>query len=169
MIKKLLLRSGLSLILQRRQSQRFFFMLNFQLFFKIVDTFKVPNFYCGYVLFYFFILCREFFTGLQNLLLGLIHLRLKWGCLTNSSFLRLIITSLSESKFIFFSFTGSIRVFTHSLKLYQNPAELDNWLADLNPESKVVIPGAYAVPSLRTAAVGDRFQFERLGKFWTLF
>ncbi|GAV71267.1 hypothetical protein CFOL_v3_14761, partial [Cephalotus follicularis] len=30
---------------------------------------------------------------------------------------------------------------------------------------KVVIPAAFAVPSLRNAAVGDRFQFKRLGKF----
>ncbi|CBI27000.3 hypothetical protein VitviT2T_000294 [Vitis vinifera] len=57
-----------------------------------------------------------------------------------------------------------VRLFD-KLFLSENPAELDNWLADLNPESKVVIPGAYAVPSLRTAAVGDRFQFERLGYF----
>ncbi|OMO69020.1 Glutamyl/glutaminyl-tRNA synthetase, class Ib [Corchorus capsularis] len=47
----------------------------------------------------------------------------------------------------------------------ENPAELDNWLADLNPDSKVVIPGAYAVPALRNAAVGNTFQFERLGYF----
>ncbi|XP_007022143.2 PREDICTED: glutamine--tRNA ligase, cytoplasmic [Theobroma cacao] len=47
----------------------------------------------------------------------------------------------------------------------ENPAELDNWLADLNPDSKVVVPAAYAVPSLWDAAVGDTFQFERLGYF----
>lgn len=47
----------------------------------------------------------------------------------------------------------------------QNPAELDDWLGDLNPLSKVVMPRAYAVPTLHTAAVGDNFQFERLGKF----
>jgi hypothetical protein len=46
----------------------------------------------------------------------------------------------------------------------QNPAELDDWLADLNPESKVVVPNAYAVSLLQDAAVGDRFQFERLGR-----
>ncbi|KAJ9708209.1 hypothetical protein PVL29_000325 [Vitis rotundifolia] len=57
-----------------------------------------------------------------------------------------------------------VRLFD-KLFLSENPAELDNWLADLNPESKVVVPGAYAVPSLRTAAAGDRFQFERLGYF----
>ncbi|KAL2233371.1 UNVERIFIED_CONTAM: Glutamine--tRNA ligase [Sesamum indicum] len=47
----------------------------------------------------------------------------------------------------------------------KNPAELDNWLGDLNPQSKVVVTDAYAVPSLRNAAIGDRFQFERLGYF----
>ncbi|CAI0552926.1 unnamed protein product, partial [Linum tenue] len=47
----------------------------------------------------------------------------------------------------------------------ENPAELDDWLADLNPNSKKVVTGAYAVPVLKSAAVGDRFQFERLGYF----
>ncbi|KNA02620.1 hypothetical protein SOVF_216950 [Spinacia oleracea] len=47
----------------------------------------------------------------------------------------------------------------------ENPAELDNWLGDLNSNSKVVIPEAYAVPSLRNALLSDRFQFERLGYF----
>ncbi|XWS68848.1 hypothetical protein CRYUN_Cryun04dG0128300 [Craigia yunnanensis] len=47
----------------------------------------------------------------------------------------------------------------------ENPAELDNWLADLNLDSKVVIPTAYAVSALQNAAVGDTFQFERLGYF----
>ncbi|KAL4279801.1 hypothetical protein GQ457_03G026060 [Hibiscus cannabinus] len=46
-----------------------------------------------------------------------------------------------------------------------NPAELDYWLVDLNPNSKVVVPAAYAVPSLRNVVVGDTFQFERLGYF----
>lgn len=50
------------------------------------------------------------------------------------------------------------------LLLYQNPAELEDWLGDLNPQSKVVIPSAYAVSSLKNAAVGDSFQFERLGR-----
>ncbi|KAE8692335.1 Glutamine--tRNA ligase [Hibiscus syriacus] len=47
----------------------------------------------------------------------------------------------------------------------ENPAELDDWLADLNPNSKVVVPAAYAVPSLRNSAIGATFQFERLGYF----
>jgi len=45
----------------------------------------------------------------------------------------------------------------------QNPAELEDWLGDLNPQSKEVIKGAYAVPSLANAVLGDKFQFERLG------
>ncbi|GMH32257.1 hypothetical protein BSKO_00091 [Bryopsis sp. KO-2023] len=46
-----------------------------------------------------------------------------------------------------------------------NPNECDNWLDDLNPESKEVINGAMGNPSLLQAKVGDRFQFERLGYF----
>ncbi|RXH79300.1 hypothetical protein DVH24_040447 [Malus domestica] len=38
----------------------------------------------------------------------------------------------------------------------KNPAELEDWLADLNPESKVVIPNAYAVPSLGRYFVVDK-------------
>lgn len=51
--------------------------------------------------------------------------------------------------------------------LLQNPAELEDWLSDLNPKSKEVIHGAVAEPSLHTAVVGDKFQFERLGKLKT--
>lgn len=58
-----------------------------------------------------------------------------------------------------------VRMFD-KLFLSENPADLDDWLADLNPQSKVIIPEAFAVPSLRNAAVGDRFQFERLGYFF---
>ncbi|KAL6007508.1 Glutamine--tRNA ligase, cytoplasmic [Asimina triloba] len=50
------------------------------------------------------------------------------------------------------------------LFLSENPAELDDWLGDLNPSSKEVIPDAYAVPTLASAVLGDKFQFERLGK-----
>lgn len=57
-----------------------------------------------------------------------------------------------------------VRLFDR-LFLSENPAELDDWLGDLNPHSKVVVPGAYAVPSLGSASVGDSFQFERLGYF----
>lgn len=58
-----------------------------------------------------------------------------------------------------------VRLFDR-LFLSENPAELDDkWLDDLNPRSKVVIPEAFAVPSLQNSAIGDRFQFERLGYF----
>ncbi|CAA7409989.1 unnamed protein product [Spirodela intermedia] len=58
-----------------------------------------------------------------------------------------------------------VRLF-EKLFMSENPAELeDNWLSDLNPHSKEIIPEAYAVPTLATAALGDRFQFERLGYF----
>lgn len=57
-----------------------------------------------------------------------------------------------------------VRLFEKLFKS-ENPAELDDWLGDLNPHSKVVVKGAYAVPSLKNAAVGDGFQFERLGYF----
>jgi len=71
--------------------------------------------------------------------------------------------------FIFFpqSLPQQDRMISHDFCIYcQNPAEHEDWLSDVNPQSKVVISGAYAVPSLRDAAMGDRFQFERLGKFW---
>ncbi|CAI9096164.1 OLC1v1032248C1 [Oldenlandia corymbosa var. corymbosa] len=57
-----------------------------------------------------------------------------------------------------------IRLF-EKLFLSENPAELDDWLGDLNPHSKVVISDAFAVSAVRTAKVGDSFQFERLGYF----
>ncbi|CAH1431324.1 unnamed protein product [Lactuca virosa] len=53
-------------------------------------------------------------------------------------------------------------VVLHPLK---NPGELDKWLDDLNSNSKVVIPCAYVVPSLKHVEVDDKFQFERLGYF----
>nr|CAB3475950.1 unnamed protein product [Digitaria exilis] len=57
-----------------------------------------------------------------------------------------------------------VRLF-EKLFMSENPAELENWLGDLNPHSKEVIKDAYAVPSLATAVLGDKFQFERLGYF----
>lgn len=57
-----------------------------------------------------------------------------------------------------------VRLFD-KLFLSENPSELEDWLGDLNPQSKVVMPCAYAVPTLRNATVGDSFQFERLGYF----
>uniref|UniRef100_A0A1D1YN48 glutamine--tRNA ligase n=2 Tax=Anthurium amnicola TaxID=1678845 RepID=A0A1D1YN48_9ARAE len=58
-----------------------------------------------------------------------------------------------------------VRLF-EKLFMSENPAELeDEWLSDLNPHCKEVIPEAYAVPTLANAALGDKFQFERLGYF----
>ncbi|CAN6340850.1 unnamed protein product [Urochloa humidicola] len=57
-----------------------------------------------------------------------------------------------------------VRLF-EKLFLSENPAELEDWLGDLNPQSKEVIKGAYAVPSVANAVLGDKFQFERLGYF----
>ncbi|KAK4753818.1 hypothetical protein SAY87_001922 [Trapa incisa] len=58
-----------------------------------------------------------------------------------------------------------VRLFD-KLFLSENPAELgDDWLGDLNPQSKIVIPSAFAVSSLQDSAVGSTFQFERLGYF----
>ncbi|TKY50847.1 Glutamine--tRNA ligase [Spatholobus suberectus] len=57
-----------------------------------------------------------------------------------------------------------VRLFER-LFLSENPAELDNWLGDLSPNSKLIIPNACGVSSLQNAKVGDNFQFERLGYF----
>ncbi|MCO5601874.1 hypothetical protein L7F22_056000 [Adiantum nelumboides] len=57
-----------------------------------------------------------------------------------------------------------VRLF-ETLFLSENPGELDDWLADLNPNSKTIIAEAFAVPVLKNACLGDRFQFERLGYF----
>lgn len=47
----------------------------------------------------------------------------------------------------------------------KSPAELENWLEDLNPESEVVVKGGFLSTRLEKAQVGERFQFERLGYF----
>ncbi|GJR03157.1 glutamine--tRNA ligase-like protein [Tanacetum coccineum] len=57
-----------------------------------------------------------------------------------------------------------VRLFNNLFKS-ENPRELENWLEDLNPESKAVIPCAYGVPYLEFAEVGDTFQFERHSYF----
>ncbi|OAY63676.1 Glutamine--tRNA ligase [Ananas comosus] len=55
-----------------------------------------------------------------------------------------------------------VRLF-EKLFLSENPAELEDWLSDPNPNSKEVIHEAYAVLSLASAVLGDKYQFERLG------
>eukprot|EP00249_Psilotum_nudum_P014475 c24843_g1_i1 orf=156-2546(+) len=57
-----------------------------------------------------------------------------------------------------------VRMFDR-LFLSENPNELDDWLADLNPRSKEIVAKAMAVPVLRHAKIGERYQFERLGYF----
>ncbi|CAK0743004.1 hypothetical protein CVIRNUC_001436 [Coccomyxa viridis] len=41
----------------------------------------------------------------------------------------------------------------------------EDWLEDLNPKSLITVEGAMATPRLAAAAVGDKFQLERLGFF----
>jgi len=55
----------------------------------------------------------------------------------------------------------------HYDKLFksENPNEVEDWLGDFNTNSKEVIRDAYAVPPLRHAKEGDKFQFERLGYY----
>ena len=60
-----------------------------------------------------------------------------------------------------------VRLFEH-LFTPQDPADIlasDDWHEHLNPESLTERAGCKVEPSLAGAAVGDRFQFERLGYF----
>jgi len=47
----------------------------------------------------------------------------------------------------------------------EQPAALDNWLEDINPESLVVLSKCYVEPSVKAAPTGKQFQFERNGYF----
>lgn len=47
-----------------------------------------------------------------------------------------------------------------------NPANADNFIEQLNPDSLVVFPNAKLEPSLKEADNDVRFQFERVGYFW---
>ena len=47
-----------------------------------------------------------------------------------------------------------------SLFVSENPASLDNWISDLNPNSLTVL-NAFVEPALAQAKKLDRFQFER--------
>jgi glutaminyl-tRNA synthetase len=62
---------------------------------------------------------------------------------------------------------AEVRLYDH---LFSKPdpddvPEGQNYLANLNPDSLVVVNGAKLEPSLAGAAVGSRYQFERLGYF----
>lgn len=58
---------------------------------------------------------------------------------------------------------ASITLFDRLFKI-ENPAKAENFLDELNPDSKKTIE-AFVEPSLKDAKVGDVFQFERLGYF----
>ncbi len=63
--------------------------------------------------------------------------------------------------------TAEVRLYDR-LFLAEDPMavpEGTDWITNLNPESLRVLPCCYVEPGLATAAVGDRFQFERLGYF----
>ena len=47
-----------------------------------------------------------------------------------------------------------------------NPANADNFIEQLNPDSLVVFPNAKLEPSLKETDNDERFQFERVGYFW---
>jgi len=47
----------------------------------------------------------------------------------------------------------------------ENVAEVEDWLADIDPESLEVVHGALLTPEFRKAKVGDKFQMERVGYF----
>jgi glutaminyl-tRNA synthetase len=62
---------------------------------------------------------------------------------------------------------AEVRLYDH-LFVKPNPdevAEGQTFLANLNPQSLVVVPRAFIEPSVQGAAVGSRYQFERLGYF----
>jgi hypothetical protein len=63
----------------------------------------------------------------------------------------------------------SLYPFSKDLIHAQNPNELEDWLADLNPNSKTVVSNALAVPHLADVRIGDKFQFERLGELYSHF
>jgi len=66
--------------------------------------------------------------------------------------------------------TAEVRLYD-TLFLSDKPWELkENWLENVNPDSKHVVENAFIDPSLRTAKSEEKFQFERLGYFcvdWT--
>jgi glutaminyl-tRNA synthetase len=59
---------------------------------------------------------------------------------------------------------AEVRLFDRLFKAEEPGKATGNWMDDLNPESLEVL-NAWLEPSLRGAAVGELFQFERLGYF----
>jgi len=63
---------------------------------------------------------------------------------------------------------GEARIYNH-LFTKEKPDEVEegaDWRSNLNPNSLEVLPDIKLEPSLSTAKVGDRYQFERLGYFY---
>ena len=59
---------------------------------------------------------------------------------------------------------AEVRVYDH-LYTRADPGASGDLLADLNPDSETVLPGAFVEPSLAAAEPGETVQFERLGYF----
>ena len=57
------------------------------------------------------------------------------------------------------------RLYDHLFKSEDVNAIEGDWLADMNPESEVVVAGGFAGPGIVDAPVGVAFQLERLGYF----
>jgi glutaminyl-tRNA synthetase len=63
------------------------------------------------------------------------------------------------------SLPAEVRLYDRLFKTEHPGGESEDFLADLNPNSREVIHGARIEPALAPAAHGDRFQFERVGYF----
>jgi glutaminyl-tRNA synthetase len=57
------------------------------------------------------------------------------------------------------------RLYDHLFRSEDPNAITGDWLADMNPESEVVVRGGFAGPGIADAPVGQAFQLERLGYF----
>ena len=62
------------------------------------------------------------------------------------------------------AFNGEVRIYDH-LFTKRDPEEGENFLSNLNPESRKILTGCKLEPSLKEASPKDRYQFERLGYF----
>ncbi|MEY2726004.1 MAG: Glutamine--tRNA ligase [Planctomycetota bacterium] len=63
---------------------------------------------------------------------------------------------------------AEVRLYDHLFRTADPDEVADpslDWKSNLNPESLRTVPCAWLEPALSTAAVGERFQFERLGYF----
>ncbi len=63
-----------------------------------------------------------------------------------------------------YALEAEIRLYER-LFLEPQPDAMDDWLSAINPDSLRVIKGAKLEPSLKTAKVGEKYQFERVGYF----